>query len=159
MPEENEPQRVNRELIELLNELRVALPGVQVLFAFLLAVPFQQRFKLASAYQRDVYFATLCCALVATTLLIAPSPLHRLNFRHHDKLAIVLTSNQLLLAGLGVLGLALTGVMMLISSVVFGGATAIIVPLIASVLLLVFWVGLPLRARRGEDLLKGDGPR
>ncbi len=125
MPEENEPQRVNRELIELLNELRVALPGVQV----------------------------------ATTLLIAPSPLHRLNFRHHDKLAIVLTSNQLLLAGLGVLGLALTGVMMLISSVVFGGATAIIVPLIASVLLLVFWVGLPLRARRGEDLLKGDGPR
>jgi len=66
MPEESERQRVNRELIELLNELRVALPGVQVLFGFLLAVPFQQRFKLASSYQRDVYFATLSFTLLAT---------------------------------------------------------------------------------------------
>jgi len=148
MPEESERQRVNRELIELLNELRVALPGVQVLFGFLLAVPFQQRFKLASSYQRDVYFATLSFTLLATALLIAPSALHRLNFRRHDKLGLVLTSNRLLLAGIAVLALAMVGVMMLISSVIFGGVPALVTPLLAALVFVVFWVLLPLRAHR-----------
>jgi len=148
MPEESERQRVNRELIELLNELRVALPGVQVLFGFLLAVPFQQRFKLASSYQRDVYFATLSFTLLATALLIAPSALHRLNFRRHDKLGLVLTSNRLLLAGIAVLALAMVGVMMLISSVIFGGIPALVTPLLAALVFVVFWVLLPLRAHR-----------
>lgn len=145
--EESPHQRVNRELIELLNELRVALPGVQVLFAFLLAVPFQQRFKLTTAYEHDVYFATLSLALVATALLIAPSPLHRLNFRRREKLEIVLTSNRLLLAGTAALALSMVGVMMLISSVLFGGAVAIVAPVLAGLLFAVLWVGLPLRAR------------
>jgi len=147
-PEESERQRVNRELIELLNELRVALPGVQVLFGFLLAVPFQQRFKLATSYQRDVYFATLSCTLLATAMLIAPSALHRLNFRRHDKLGLVLTSNRLLLAGIAVLALAMIGVMMLISSVIFGGVPAFVAPLLAALVFMVFWALLPLRARR-----------
>jgi len=148
VPEESERQRVNRELIELLNELRVALPGVQVLFGFLLAVPFQQRFKLASAYEHGVYFATLSCTLLATALLIAPSALHRLNFRRHDKLQLVLTSNRLLLAGMAILALAMVGVMMLISSVIFGGAPALVAPLLAALVFIVLWAVLPLRARR-----------
>src|SRR5512140_1245302 len=79
--EETEKERLDRNLMELLGELRVALPGVQVLFAFLLAVPFQAGFVRVTTFQRDVYFFTLCCALAATVCLIAPTPFHRLTFR------------------------------------------------------------------------------
>src|SRR5687767_5077601 len=97
--QESEGQRVNRELLELLGELRVALPGVQVLFAFLLAVPFQARFADATTFQRDVYFATLVLSALASVLLIAPSALHRLNFRTVDKRRIVFLSNSLAVWG------------------------------------------------------------
>jgi hypothetical protein len=70
---EDERARVNRELIELLNELRVALPGVQVLFAFLLAVPFSNGWRSTTSFQRDVFYATLLCTAVSSALLIAPS--------------------------------------------------------------------------------------
>jgi hypothetical protein len=146
-PGESEQARLNRELIELLNELRVALPGVQVLFAFLLAVPFQQRFGQTSAFQRDVYFVTLCLAFLATALLIAPSALHRLNFRMHDKSRIVFASNRLLIAGLGVLGLALIGVVLLIADVLFGGVAAAVASGLGALVLLVLWLALPLGAR------------
>jgi predicted neutral ceramidase superfamily lipid hydrolase len=146
-PGESEHARLNRELIELLNELRVALPGVQVLFAFLLAVPFQQRFGRTTAFQRDVYFATLCLAFVATALLIAPSALHRLNFRMHDKSRIVFASNRLLIAGLGVLGLALIGVLLLIADVLFGGVAGAVAAGLGALVLLVLWLALPLGAR------------
>ena len=86
---EDEQERLNRQLIELLNELRVAMPGVQVLFGFLLAVPFQQRFEQVSDFQQTVYFVTLLCAAVATAFLIAPSAYHRLMFEQHDKPNIV----------------------------------------------------------------------
>lgn len=126
MADEATPQeRANRELIELLNELRVALPGVQVLFAFLLAVPFQQRFHQATSFQRDAYFVTLSAALVSTTLLIAPSAFHRLNFRRHDKQQIVEFANRCVIAGMGVLAIAMVSVMVLISDVLFGGAVEI----------------------------------
>ncbi|MDQ6850657.1 MAG: DUF6328 family protein [Actinomycetota bacterium] len=100
MAEETPKARANRELIELLNELRVALPGVQVLFAFLLAVPFQQRFHQATSFQRNAYFFTLSAALVSTALLIAPSAYHRLNFRRHDKQHILKFANRCVIAGL-----------------------------------------------------------
>lgn len=150
MPESGEStkERTNRELIELLNELRVALPGVQVLFAFLLAVPFQQRFKQASTFQRDVYFATLCATFVATALMIAPSALHRLNFRMRDKERIVLRSNKLTIAGLAVLGLALVGVIVLIADFLFGAAVTIVAASVGALLLLTLWAALPLRLRR-----------
>jgi Family of unknown function (DUF6328) len=93
--QETERQRVNRELIELLGELRIALPGVQVLFAFLLAVPFQARFVDATDFQRGVYFATLTLSALTSVLFIAPSALHRLNFRAVDKRRIVFASNAL----------------------------------------------------------------
>jgi Family of unknown function (DUF6328) len=105
--EETPQARANRELIELLNELRVALPGIQVLFAFLLAVPFQQRFRQASEFERDTYFVTLCTALISIALLIAPSAYHRLNFRHHDKQRIVSFGNRCVIAGLAALAVAL----------------------------------------------------
>ncbi len=148
MAGESEKQRVDRELIELLNELRVALPGVQVLFAFLLAVPFQQRFKQATVFERDVYFATLSCALIASALLIAPSAYHRLNFRARDKWALVEASNRLAIAGLGVLALAMVGVMVLISEVLFGGTAATIAGLLSAAVFAVLWLALPLRVRR-----------
>jgi hypothetical protein len=148
MAGEDEKQRVDRELIELLNELRVALPGVQVLFAFLLALPFQQKFGAATAFQRDVYFVTLCCSLVATALLIAPSALHRLNFRKGDKRQIVMTSNGLTIAGLGVLALAMSGVMLLIADVMFSRTAALIAAALAGLVFAALWMALPLSERR-----------
>ena len=102
---------MNRELLEPLGELCVALPGVPVLFAFLLAVPFQARFVSA----------------LASVLLIAPSALHRLNFRTPDKRRIVFLSNTLTVWGLLVLALAMTGVMLLISDVLFSRVAAVLI--------------------------------
>ena len=93
--EETAHERADRNLQELLGELRVALPGVQVLFAFLLAVPFQQRFGDASQFQRNVYFGTLICTAIASTLLIAPSAYHRVEFRSQDKEHIVVRRQPL----------------------------------------------------------------
>jgi len=148
MPDQETPQqRSNRELVELLNELRVALPGVQVLFAFLLAVPFQQRFQQATSFQRDTYFVTLSTALVSTTLLIAPSAYHRLNFRRHDKRQIVEFANRCVIAGIGVLAIALVSVMVRVSDIIFDGAVTIAAPALSAALLLLCWLALPLRER------------
>jgi hypothetical protein len=141
--QETERQRVNRELIELLGELRVALPGVQVLFAFLLAVPFQARFADATAFQRGVYFATLSLSALASVLFIAPSALHRLNFRVAHKRRIVFMSNALTIWGLLVLALAMTGVMLLISDFLFGTAVGISVAVASAGVFAFFWLLLP----------------
>src|SRR3954453_8324281 len=92
--EETPHERVDRNLTELLGELRVALPGVQVLFGFLLVVPFNQRFTGVTDFQEKVYFATLLCPAAASALLIAPSAHHRIAFRHQDKEHIVLVANK-----------------------------------------------------------------
>jgi hypothetical protein len=147
MATESEGERVNRELIELLNELRVALPGVQILFAFLLAVPFQQRFRQISSFERDTYFVTLLCALVATTLLIAPSALHRLNFRLRDKSDIVVLSNRLAIAGLAVLAIAMVGIIVVIANFLFGTVVAATSATISGGLFAALWLMLPLRVR------------
>ncbi|HMJ03011.1 MAG TPA: DUF6328 family protein [Conexibacter sp.] len=147
-PNESEQERLDRNLMELLGELRVALPGVQVLFAFLLAVPFQQRFADVTSFQRDVYFATLCCALVASACLIAPTAFHRLTFRLQQKEALVRTANRLTIAGLGALALAMTGVMLLISDYLFDTTTTIVTTSTAFLLLALLWGALPLRRRR-----------
>jgi hypothetical protein len=147
MSDETSKERLDRELIELLNELRVALPGVQVLFAFLLAVPFQQRFAQVTPFQRDVYFVTVCSALVATALLIAPSAVHRLNFRRHDKRTIVAVSNRLAISGLAALAVSMVGVMWLIADVLFGAATTVAVTVLAGFLFVALWWLLPLRLR------------
>jgi hypothetical protein len=146
--EETDKKRIDRELLELLNELRVALPGVQVLFAFLLAVPFQQGFRRVTSYQRAVYFITLCLALLATATLIAPSALHRLNFRMGDKRTIVMMSNRLTIAGLALIALAMVGVMVLISDVLFGLTASIFAGSLAALVFGVLWGALPLREHR-----------
>jgi hypothetical protein len=146
--DESEKERLDRNLMELLGELRVALPGVQVLFAFLLAVPFQQGFEKVTLFQRDVYFVTMLCALVASACLIAPTAFHRITFRMQQKPALVAISNRLAIAGLVALGLAMTGVILLISDVLFGAATVVVATGLAAALLVGLWAVLPLRHRR-----------
>jgi uncharacterized protein DUF6328 len=149
--DEDQSERINRELIELLNELRVALPGVQVLFAFLLAVPFSQGFATATQFQRDLFFGVLVATAISAALLIAPSAWHRIRFRHRDKEQILLTSNKMAIAGLGFLALAMTGAVMLISDYVFSEALTAVSG-IASVLLFgSLWYALPLARTVKED--------
>jgi hypothetical protein len=148
--EETEKERLDRNLMELLGELRIALPGVQVLFAFLLAVPFQVGFERVTTFQRDVYFFTLCCSLVASACLIAPTAFHRVTFRLHQKRALVAISNRLAIVGLAALALAMTSVMLLISDVLFGAAGAIVFTVLAATLLAMLWGVLPLRHRRRQ---------
>jgi hypothetical protein len=107
--DEDEKERRDRQLIELLNELRVALPGVQVPFAFLLIVPFSQQFSTVTPLQRYTYFATLSCTAVSAVLLIAPSSHHHLLWRQHAKEETLVTSNRLTIAGLAFLALAMPG--------------------------------------------------
>ena len=151
---EDQKERLNRELIELLNELRVALPGVQVLFAFLLTVPFTQQFSRVTDLQRNVYFATFLATAIATVLLIAPSSYHRLRWRQHDKEQMLTTSNRLSIAGTIFLALAMVGVVFLITDILFGAAAVGGVTGVVAGLFVWFWYGLPLMRRlreRGGD--------
>jgi len=147
---EDHDERLNRELIELMNELRVALPGVQVLFAFLLTVPFSNGWKQVTDLQRDVYFASLLCTAAATMLLIAPSAYHRLRWRAHDKEQLLVTANREAIAGTGFLALAMTGAIFLVADVLFDAASAGAVAGIAAGGFAWFWYGLPL-VRRARD--------
>ena len=145
--EESEGERLDRNLSELLQELRVALPGVQVLFAFLLAVPFQQGFTQITGFQEKAYFATLLCTAISAALLISPTAYHRLNFRRQKKKELVIVSNRLVIAGMTFLALAMTGAVMLITDVLFGTAATIVFSLAAAAMFVAFWGLLPLRHR------------
>lgn len=155
---EDEKERLNRKLIELLNELRVALPGVQVLFAFLLILPFTQAFDRVSDLQRGVYFAAFLAATVASALLIGPSAYHRIRWRYpeletvEEKRRMLLTSNRLAIGGIVFLGMAMTGVVLLISDVLFGVPAAAGVSAGAASVFVWFWYLLPLlrRVREGR---------
>ncbi len=144
---ETEKERLDRNLNELLMGLRVALPGVQVLFAFLLVLPFQQRFAEVTRFQEKVYFATLLCTALASILLIAPSARHRIQFRQDDKAYVVYTANQLAIAGLAFLGLAVVGVILLVSDFLFSTVTAVISTSVVAGVLAWIWFGSPLRRR------------
>jgi hypothetical protein len=144
---ESEKERVDRELIELLNEVRVALPGVQVLFAFLLVVPFNQRFVELTSVERWVYYAALLSTALATTLLIAPSSYHRLRFRQGDKEQMLLTSNRLLVSGLAFAALSIVLAVGLISEFVFGTGPGLVAGIAIGFWLAWFWYGLPLSRR------------
>jgi hypothetical protein len=161
--EESEKQRLDRELIELLNELRVALPGVQVLFAFLLAVPFQQNFTEISEFDKTMYFVTLLLTALSAALLIAPSAYHRLTFRYQQKYRLVFVSNRLAIAGLGVLALAMTSAILLVTNVLWGTvATTVVTTVLVLGMFFVLWAVLPLKRRlkyRDEGLPLLDPPR
>src|SRR4029450_8966760 len=107
--DESESERVDRNLQEMLGELRVALPGVQVLFAFLLVVPFNQRFGEVTSFQKGMYFATLMFTTASAVFLIAPSVHHRLEFRQQNKEEIVTTGNRIVIVGLALLAVSMSG--------------------------------------------------
>ena len=145
--EETEEERLDRNLGELLQELRVALPGVQVLFAFLLAVPFQQGFTRITAFQRDVYFGTLICTAISAVMLISPSAYHRLTFRYQQKRKLVFYANRFAIIGLVFLALAMTGAVMLITDILFGTVATIVMTPITALTFSFFWFALPLQRR------------
>lgn len=149
--EESRRERVNRELIELLNELRVALPGVQVLFAFLLAVPFANGWKKVTTYQKDVFFATLVVTAISTACFIVPTAYHRINFRKREKEMILLISNKFAIAGLMLLGVSIVGVIVLITDVLYTTTASIIAGALALLVFGGLWLGLPLIRRAAED--------
>jgi hypothetical protein len=142
--DESRDEKLDRELIELLNELRVALPGVQVLFAFLLVLPFQQRFARLSELDRDVYFVAFIAALLATALLIAPSVFHRIRFRDTDKEWLIQMSNRLALAGTFFIAVAMVCTVFVITDVLFGGWQATLVTIGAALVFGGLWYGIGL---------------
>jgi len=142
-PDETRDERINRELMELLNELRVALPGVQFLFAFLLIVPFQQTIDGATEFQRGVYFVALAAAAVATALLIAPAAQHRVLFRQHDKEKLLQRSSRSAFAGLVVLAVAIVSAVLLVVDVLFSRTLAWTSAGILAALLAWWWVAVP----------------
>jgi hypothetical protein len=145
--EESEAERLDRNLSELLQELRVVLPGVQVLFAFLLAVPFQQRFAEVSQFQKWLYFATLLLTALSAALLMSPSAYHRITFRMQQKDQLVAIANKLTIAGLGSLALAMTGAIMLVTDLLFGVVATAIASAGALLVFALLWYALPLQRR------------
>ena len=153
--DETRAERVDRELLELLNELRVALPGVQFLFAFLLILPFQQTISRTTEFQRDVYLVALVAAVLATGLLIAPAAQHRILFRQHDKEALLRRSSKSALWGLVFLAIAIVAAVLLVVDVLFGPMQAWITVGVVSALFGYWWFALPFWKRshgRLDDL-------
>jgi Family of unknown function (DUF6328) len=150
-PGEDPKERVDRELIELLNGLRVALPGVQVLFAFLLVLPFQSGWAEITDVERHVYFAALSSSAIASALLIAPSVYHRLNFRRRNKERMLYDSTRMAIAGSAFVAVGIACAVFLVANVVYGTTVAVVATLITIVLYAGLWGALPLLRRREPD--------
>jgi hypothetical protein len=143
--------RLDRELMELLNELRVALPGVQVLFAFLLILPFSTGFTDLATYQDVVFLASLLCTAGATAMLAAPSAYHRLRFRERDKERMIRVANRLAVGGLVLVAVAMSLVVFLVTDVVFALPAAVVVGVLTAGVFAVLWFALPLSGRSGRN--------
>jgi Family of unknown function (DUF6328) len=137
-------ERLDRNSIELMGQLRVAGTGIQVLLAFLLVVPFNARWSHVTAFDRYVYFVTLLCIAAAAALLIAPSVHHRMLFRQGEKAYLVSLGNRLAIIAMVLVTVGLTGILLLISNVLFGGVTAAIVAAVTLIGVVTLWFGLPL---------------
>ncbi|HEX5620332.1 MAG TPA: DUF6328 family protein [Solirubrobacteraceae bacterium] len=142
-----EEDKSDRQMAELLQELRVALPGVQILFAFLLTVPFAQGFQKVTSFQRDLFYGTLLATAASTVCFIAPTATHRLRFHQGDRRYIIESSNRLLIAGLVFLALAILGAISLITDYLFDLATHWYWPAAVALLLVVLWFVRPLARR------------
>jgi hypothetical protein len=158
MPEagdgETRTERINRELIELLNEIRVGLPGVQFLFAFLLVVPFQQGGSKTTPFQHDVYYVALISAAVSCILLIAPAAQHRVLFRQHDKEQLLMRSSRSAFAGLMVLALAISSALLLVLDFFVGRWQAWVTSAVIAAALAFWWAIVPFwhRAHNEQDV-------
>jgi Family of unknown function (DUF6328) len=146
--QETEAQRADRNLAELLQELRVAGLGVQVLFGFLLSLPFTNRFTRLSPGQRDLYLTTLVLDAVATALLLGPVAYHRLVFRQGRKEALVKAASVMAIAGLAVVGLAVSAAVLLVTGFVASGVTAAVITVVILMLFGLLWFAFPLTRRR-----------
>jgi hypothetical protein len=145
--DESQAKRDDRNLAELLQELRVAGLGVQVLFGFLLALPFTLRFSRLSSAQRDLYVTDIVLAAVATALLVGPVAYHRLVFRQQMKEHLVRIANAMAICGLAAVALAISGAVLLILSYVVPGLPAIIISICVFAVFVILWIVLPLAAR------------
>jgi hypothetical protein len=143
-------QELDKEWIELLNELRVVLPGVQVLFAFLLAAPFSQRFGSVTDVQKNAYFLSLLSTTISAGLMTAPTTFHRLRWRHGDKEKMLGIMNRLTIAGGVFLALAMTAAFFVITDIIFGGIVAIAWTTAVSLVLFGLWYGLALKRKVDE---------
>ena len=146
---EDKHERLNRQFIELLYEARTAILGVQVLFVFLLRVPFSQQFSSLSTPEVYVWYAILLCTLLSAVLLMAPSPHHRILWREHQREERIALGNQLMLTGLSFLALGILGVVFLIGELLIGGVAAAVATLGIGMVFLWVWYGQPLLIMRG----------
>ncbi len=155
---ETGPERLDRNLEEMQGELRVIVTGVQVLFAFLLIVPFNTGFQHTGEFERAVYFVTLMLAALSAACTLAPSAQHRLLFRHDDKHHLVFASNRIVLAGLILLSLSMCGALLLVATKLFGVTAGLCTLAGSAIPFAVLWFAMPLarrarlrREREGRD--------
>lgn len=148
MPDEDHKERVDRELLELLNELRVAIPGVQVLFAFLLTAPFNQRFNQTTSFQRGVFLVALVTCAMASALLVATAAQHRLLFRQQQKEDLLSRGNRMAIGGFAALAVSLASGVLLITNFLFGNVTSAAVTGAVGLVLAWLWFGMALPQRR-----------
>ena len=144
------PEDLDRELIELLNELRVTLPGVQVLFAFLLIAPFSQGFERVNDLQKYTYLAALVFAALGSAFLIAPTPYHRIRFRDRDKEAMILMGNRLALAGTVCLAIGISCALFFVTDFLFRAPIPALLTAVVAGVIAIFWYALPV-ARELRD--------
>ena len=148
--DETQPERLDRNTVELLNELRVAGAGIQVMFAFLLVLPFNKGWTRVDSFERTVYFITLLVVAMAAFLLMAPPIHHRLLFRHGEKPFLIRVGNFMAIGGMIFLGIGFVGILVLISDYVVGGAAPVIVGVLAAATVSSLWFAVPL-VRRDEE--------
>jgi Family of unknown function (DUF6328) len=138
-------------MIELLNELRVALPGVQILFGFLLTAPFAQGFRRINGFEKALFYGTLLCTALSTICFIAPSATHRLRFHQSDRQYVIETANKYAIAGLVFLAIAIALALVMITDVLYNGAAVFAFPLVIALLLVAIWFVRPLLRGREEN--------
>lgn len=148
---ETERERLDRNLEQLMTEVRVAMPGVQILFGFLLAVPFANRFDETTEFQRDVYLVSLVAAGVATAFLIAPTAYHRVAFRRGQKKHLVFTATRWTIVGLIALAVAMDAAILLVVDFLFDATAAIVLATAMGALFSVLWFLFPLVRRLPSD--------
>lgn len=146
---EDEGQRLDRHWLELLQELRVAQTGVQILFAFLLVVAFSPPFQEAGGFTHSVFAATLVVTAMATGLLIAPVSVHRLVYRRQLRQELVTAASRMAIGGLLLMLFAVAGALLLALDVVLPRGLAITIAVLVVGWFAVFWYVVPLAVRRG----------
>ena len=148
---ESKGERLDRELMELLQELRVVIPGVQVLLAFLLTAPFQQRFAELPGSMRNAFFASIVCATLATAFLIAPSAHHRLRWRAGEKERLVRVGNRMAIIGTVFLAAAIVLALYVVTDVLFTTNLAVMTAVVGLVLFGGLWYVLPMLGRQPQE--------